>query len=362
MRRQPKLCAVISKLSSPAGNLLLFLSITLSISTPLLANDDSASKGEFLGAKETVYPDWFKTSFLELEEDVAEATEAGKRLMLLFHQDNCPYCNAFVERNLSQKDIEATMQEHFDVVEFNMWGDREVASVGGQTYTEKTFAEALKVQFTPTILFLDEDGKLALRINGYQDPDRFRLVLDYVQNKREKTMSFEDYVSEHAKDSSAESIPDRDYFTGPVTELAARPGKDTKPLLLFFEQGSCRNCETLHDEVLVKEESLELLKEFDVYQVDMWGRDEFKTPDGETVTGRQWSKQLGVNYAPTLILYAADGTEVIRSEAWFKTFHTQSILDYVVSEDWREEGSFQRYLSARADELREQGIDVNIWD
>ena len=92
------------------------------------------------------------------------------------------------------------------------------------------------------------------------------------------------------------------------------------------------------------------------------GRDDFKTLDGKNTTGRQWSKELNVNYAPTLILYAADGSEVIRSESFLKTFHTQSIMDYVVSEAWREEPSFQRYLSARADELREQGIDVNIWD
>ena len=85
--------------------------------------------GEFIGASDTEYPDWFKTSFLELEDDVAEAAEAGKRLMLVFHQDGCPYCSTFVERNLSQKDIVETVQQNFDAIEINIWGDREVASV-----------------------------------------------------------------------------------------------------------------------------------------------------------------------------------------------------------------------------------------
>jgi len=114
----------------------------------------------------------------------------GKRLMLVFHQSGCPYCNAFVERNLAQKDIEETLKTKFDVIELNMWGDREVVSVGGETYSEKEFAKALNVQFTPTIVFLNEQGKLALRLNGYYGPDRFRLALEYVTNKMEEQQAF----------------------------------------------------------------------------------------------------------------------------------------------------------------------------
>ncbi|MBX2884112.1 MAG: thioredoxin fold domain-containing protein [Granulosicoccus sp.] len=323
---------------------------------------ENGERGQFLGAQETQYPDWFKTSFLELEEDVAEAAEAGKRLMILFHQDNCPYCNAFVEKNLAQKDIEDTLKDKFDVIEINMWGDREVASVQGNIYTEKTFAQALNVQFTPTVLFLTESGELSLRINGYYDPDRFRLALDFVSGQMEKTTTFDEFVRQQESAPSAKSLVDRPYFTGPVTDLTQRPGKGQKPLLLFFEQGSCRNCETLHDTILSKKSSRELLAEFDVYQIDIWGREKFTTAEGQTVTGRELSSELGVSYAPTLILYSAEGEEVIRSEAWFKSFHTQSILDYVASEAWHEQPSFQRYLSTRAEHIQEQGTDVNIFD
>ena len=52
---------------------------------------------------------------------------------------------------------------------------------------------------------------------------------------------------------------------------------------------------------------------------------------GVALTAREWAKQLDVKYAPTIVLFGRDGQEVIRSEAWFKTFHTQSIFDYVYS-------------------------------
>ena len=327
-----------------------------------LAANDTTERGAFTGASETVYPDWFKVSFMELEEDVAEAAAEGKRLMLLFHQNGCPYCNLFVERNLAQKDIEQRMQEQFDVIELNLWGDREVVSVAGTTYSEKAFARALDVQFTPTVLFLTEAGELALRLNGYYDPDKFRVALDYVSGKKETELSFSDYLNSKNTVKSSEQLVERPYFTGPISELSNRPGKGEKPLLLMFEQGSCQNCETLHNDILEKAQSRELLAEFDVYQIDMWGNDTIKNQLGVETTGREWSKELGINYAPTMILYSADNTEVIRSEAFFKTFHTQSIMDYVISNAWQEEPSFQRYLSARADTIREEGKDVNIWD
>ena len=61
------------------------------------------------------------------------------------------------------------------------------------------------------------------------------------------------------------------------------------------------------------------------------------------------------------MLFDRDDQEVIRSEAFFKSFHTQALFDYVQSGQYTEYPSFQRYLSARAEAIRESGRDVNIW-
>jgi len=188
------------------------------------------------------------------------------------------------------------------------------------------------------------------------------VALEYVSGKMENELPFAEYVAANTVESSSKRLTERSYFTGSIDGLSDRPGKGRKPLLVMFEQGTCKNCDTLHDSILSKPESQELLAQFDIYQVDMWGREPFETPQGVETSGRQWSQELNISYAPTMILYAADGKEVIRSEAFFKTFHTQSILEYVVSGQWETEPSFQRYLSARADALREQGKNVNIWD
>ena len=339
----------------------------LALATAPLVADDEPIQGTYEGAAATEYPDWFKTSFMELEEDILEAQEAGKRLMLVFHQDGCPYCNVFVEQNLAQKDIEDTVRENFDVIEINMWGDREVTSVEGEQFTEKLFAERLKVQFTPTVLFFDENGQHALRINGYYPPEKFRLALEYVIQKEEQQQSFNEFIAAHYKEpesSSTSVLSDRTYIDGDASSLG-QLAKEDKPLLLLFEQTDCTNCEELDESVLSLNNTKALMEQYNVVRLDIWGRNETTDFAGNSTTERQLAKALNVSYAPTLIFYASEGeekTEVIRSESWFKRFHTQSLMDYVASDAWQEQPNFQRYISSRADHIRESGTNVNIFD
>lgn len=336
---------------------LLFLFSILLLSTGLSAEDKKL--GAYLGAKSTEYPAWFKDSFLDFAGDIEEAAENNKRVLLIFHQNNCPYCAELVEQNLSQKNIEAKIKKHFDVVALNMWGDREVVSVAGENFTEKSFAAALKVQFTPTLLFFTEEAKLALRLNGYLAPDKFEQALDYVAAKTEKTQSFREYLAINQKKGGKGGFNKASYFNQ-ITDL--KRGADSKPLAVFFEQKDCPNCNALHQKTLQQDDTLELLKSFDSVQLDMWSDNKIVTPEGKTLPVRDWAEALKVQYAPTIILFNAQGEEVIRSEAFFKSFHTQSIFDYVLSDGYQHEPSFQRWISERAEIVRETGRDVNIWE
>jgi thioredoxin-related protein len=336
------------------------VALTFALAAGALASERQ-KKGQFFGAMETTYPAWFKSSFLELQDDVAEASTLSRRVMLIFHQDGCPYCNALVERNLAQKDIEQLMREHFDVIAINMWGDLDVMSVDGQTFTEKTFAQALKVQFTPTLIFLDESGNAVLRLNGYLPPRRFKVALEFVASRKDKEMSYADYVARELPPSGHVSgkLIDEPYLQREPYALARGPG--ARPLAVLFEQTDCPNCETLHREVLSDPSTDALIRRFDVVQLDMWADTPVETPDGRRLSARAWARDTGITYAPSIVYFDAMGREVVRSESWFRIFHTQSMMDYVLSGAYREEPSFQRYLSTRAEAMREQGIDVDIW-
>ncbi len=324
---------------------------------------DAAGPGTFLGALPTEYPDWFKESFLEFADDISDAAEQGKRVMLLWHQDGCPYCNLLVERNLSQKNIVDLMQSKLDVVALNMWGDRDIVTVGGEAYTEKELAAALKVQFTPTLVFFDEAGKSILTLNGYLPPEEFLVALRFVTEAQEKNISYRDFVHANLSAGSDQSgLIARPFFSPPPYDLRREASHAQPPLAVFFEQEHCPNCETMHTQSLTDQATLALISDYTAVQLDMWSDMSLLTPAGEQTTARQWASDLGVNFAPTVILFDAGGREVIRSEAYFKTFHMQSLFDYVLSGTHLDQPSFQRYISDRADHLVEQGHDINIWE
>lgn len=342
-------------------SVMIYLSMLLFVGVAGAAADRSDTKpGKFLGAMHTEYPEWFKESFLDFNEDVAEASAAGKRLMLLFHQENCPYCNALVERNLSQKEIETMVRKNFDVVALNMWGDREVATIGGKKYTEKDFASALKVQFTPTILFFNEQGKVMLRLNGYLPPPDFKLALDFVANKMETKTSYQDYVAKHQKKHDSGKLFGQDFFQSQPYDLSRKKGKN-KPFAIFFEQKDCPGCETLHKQVLIDPGVRKAMTDFDSVQLDMWSDTPVIMPDGTSLSARQLAKKLDIKYAPSIVIFNEKGEEVIRSEAFFKVFHTQGMLTYASSGSYAQEPNFQRYLSGLAHDIQASGKNVDIW-
>ena len=335
--------------------LLLVIAMLLGLQSALAAE---RKEGSFFGAIQSEKPDWFKQSFLELEDDVAEAAEAGRRVMIYFHQDGCPYCARMVEENFADPKIKAYIQQHFDGIAINMWGDREVVNVGGRTFTEKTFAAALKIQYTPTLIFLDEAGKVALRLNGYYPPRDFRAALDYVAQKRETSESFAQYRLDQLPVSG--KLIGEDFYLED-SDLAALTAKSGRPLVVYFESPDCPDCSTLHQRILTDAPTRKLVSKADNVQFDVGSSVSIVTPAGAVTTARQWARDLGISYTPSLVFFDASGKEVMRLEAFVKTFHFQSVYAYVLERAYLEEPEFQRYISARADHIREAGFDTDIW-
>ncbi|MFO8024034.1 thioredoxin family protein [Thiohalophilus sp.] len=306
-------------------------------------------------------PAWFKNSFLDIREDIDEAARQDKRLMLYFYQDGCPYCSKLLQDNFGQKDIAEMTQENFDVIAINMWGDREVTDLKGDMLTEKTFAENLKVMFTPTLLMMDENGKVALRVNGYYAPDKFMAALEYVSEKKENQLSFSEYYKEQGGEKASGKLHQAEFLLKPPYNLN-QLATGGKPLLLMFEQKQCKACDELHGDIYQRETTREQLQRFDVVRLDMWSKDKVVGPDGKQITARKLAGELDIKYAPTLVFFDSTGKEVFRAEAYLRAFHVQSIMDYIASGAYKEQPNLQRYLSARADKLEEQGEHVDLWE
>ena len=303
-------------------------------------------------------PRWFKESFLDLQEDIESAAEQNHRVLYYFYQNGCPYCKKLLEVNFSQRDISEQTQKYFDVIAINIWGDREVTTADGKVTTEKAFARRLDVDFTPTLIFMNNKGETVTRLNGYYPPQQFLAVINYVGQKKENELVFADYwKNNQSVKASGKLHMNPDYIQAPF-DLTKRHKE--KPLLVLFEQKQCSGCDELHQDILQRKESQQLIAGFDVALFDIWSDTPLTTPAGKATTADQWAKALKIQYTPTLVLFDSSGREVFRTDAYLRAFHTQSALEYVQSGAYLKEDNFQRYLQRRADALEAKGVHVDI--
>ncbi len=103
-------------------------------------------------------PDWLNETFLDVGEDLAEATAQGKRLVLMVEQLGCIYCTKMHEQILPDERIDALIREDFYPVQINLYGDLDVTDLDGTVMTEKDMTRHWNVIFTPTLIFLPEDS------------------------------------------------------------------------------------------------------------------------------------------------------------------------------------------------------------
>ena len=348
----------------PSVRLLVhgFLLLALAFAAPLPAQAATPPSEALNPSSHAIdIPPWFRETFLDFREDVRDAAKEGRRLLLYFGQDGCPYCRELLHVNFGDKTLADKTQRHFSAVAVNVWGDREVTWIDGRTMSEKAFAALLKVQFTPTLLFFDEKGAVVLRLNGYYPPHQLHAALDYVSGHHEGKTAFSGYLARHALAPASGKLHDQPFFLKPPLDLdrSRRPG--TRPLAVLFEQKQCAACDELHQQGFANRDARALVGKFDVARLELFGSERLVTPQGMTLTAEQWGRDLRIAYTPTLVFFDAMGAEAFRIEAYLRPFHLASVLDYVASGAYRNEPSFQRYIQGRAERIRAGGGRVDLW-
>ena len=311
-------------------------------------------------------PAWFKESFLDLAEDLQEANENNKKLFLYFHQDGCPYCEKLLKDNFSRKDIVNKMQRSYDLLEINIWGDKTISLLSGEEVSEKEFARQMKVMFTPSSLILDKKGIEQFRMNGYYAPDKFTAVLNYALLDAAQKPSFNDYYLQQKQSllNNIQSGLNTEAFIYKGNDLSSWSDSSKKPLLILFEQTNCPECNELHGDSFRRMPVYQQLKLFDIAQININSSKIIITPDGQSMTEKQFAEQLTIQYTPSMIFYDNYNTrnhEVFRSEAYLKGFHVQALLEYISSGAYISEPQFQRFIQKKADKMHEQGIIVELW-
>ena len=307
-----------------------------------------------------VLPPPFVETFLDLPDDAAQAAKSGKRLLLYFGQQGCPYCKELMTTSFTQKDIVDKVAKHFVAIGFDLFGDREVTWFDDKVRREKDFAKHLKVQFTPTILLLDEKGNTIARINGYYPPHRFSAALDYSAQRLEGKLDFAEHMKRVPQTGASANLNEQAFFMKPPFDLRRKAGG--KPLAVLFESRHCAPCDELHKEGFKRAATQAAMSRFDVARFALSAKDKLTTPDGRSSTAEAWGRELNVSYTPSVLFFDRNGKEVFRLEAYLRPFHFASSFEYVGSGAYAKEPEFQRFLQHKAEHMKERGEKLELWN
>lgn len=309
--------------------------------------------GRVSGGRAHVLPDWFKHSFLNFKDEVNEARQSGRHILVFMDLNDCPYCARMLDENFHQGENKPYLQKNFDVIAVNIRGDAEVTWIDGTTYTEQELALKLKFFGTPTFLFISPDGKQVLQLSGYRSPATLRHALEYVHTKAYRDQSLSSYIE---KKQATPVYTLRDH---PRFEKVANFANYRKPLAVIFEDKNCADCAGFHDKVLNHPDVLAELKAFRVVRLDAYAETPITDLSGKGTTPRAWAASLGLTHRPGVVLFD-DGKEAGRVESRFYHYHFKEMLRFVSGRHYQRYDRFGAYLNDRQAELLQQGVNIDF--
>ena len=332
----------------PAKYLLCILTLLFHFS--LASASTEVRPGEIIGAVSHPIPEWFKDSFLEIADDVDEATDSGKHVMLFFHLEACPYCTRMLVESFEPKPQRERIQENFDVIEINIKGDRMVQFTDTLALSEKQLSETLQVHATPAIIFLNKNNEFISRINGYRAPQRFSHVLDYISSRSYETASLADYFEKYLQ-SDIYKLRDHHLFS------AQRDLSKGGLLAVIVEDSRCHDCAEFHDKRLVRDDVLQQLEKFTVVRINAEEDSLLIDLDGSELSVKDFVARYSIQYRPGILLI--DESRIIRRyDSLPFSYHFREGLRFVAEGFYKHE-AYEDYSKRRRDELIAAGVDIN---
>lgn len=189
------------------------------------------------------------------------------------------------------------------MVGLDVFSDLELVDPRGNSHWIKDFAIEEKAQFTPTLIFYGKDGDVLLRIVGYQSPAKMRAALGYLEGGHYTQMSLGEYIKRQTE-------------TQPTSRQAStidlrRSGRDASPLLVIVESPDCQKCEQFRH-MLNNSVMKPYLQQMQLAFVSSSQQQSVVTPDGRSLSGKDWSDQLELLHRPSMVYFDERGQEALR--------------------------------------------------
>ena len=142
-----------------------------------------------------------KVNWLTMEEALAAQEKEPKKIFMDAYTNWCGPCKLMDRNTFGNKEVADFINENYYPVKFNAEGPDPI-TYQDFTYTNPNyqperrgrnathfFADALKLQGYPSIVFFEEDGTLIQAVTGYKSPQEIEIYLKMIANDDYKDLT-----------------------------------------------------------------------------------------------------------------------------------------------------------------------------
>lgn len=147
-----------------------------------------------------------KVEWLTIEEAMKRAKSKPKKIVVDVYTDWCGWCKRMDKATFGNPEVAAMLSKDFYAVKFDAEGTQNVI-FQDQVFKFNAGAKAhdLAVRWLngqmgyPTIVYLDEKGKVLAAVPGYFDANDYKIVLKYFNENRHKKESLQAFMDKEKK-------------------------------------------------------------------------------------------------------------------------------------------------------------------
>lgn len=151
-------------------------------------------------------------NWVTFDEALALQKKAPKKIMMDVYTNWCGPCKMLDKNTFHNKDVADYVNENYYAVKFNAEGNEKV-TYDGKTFSNPNYnpdraktrnsphelSRYFQVQAYPTIVFLDEEGKLIAPIRGYKTPTDLELYLKLFKTDKYKEIDTQEKFNAYYK-------------------------------------------------------------------------------------------------------------------------------------------------------------------